>query len=167
MSVYEELAPRFREVQWLVQRVLWVLAALVLLAALLGFFGGGPLTAGHKTVQGDGYEFELTYNRWNRQKNPQELDLDISGSALAGQMLQVTLSNSFLDDVGLDGVTPDPDSTGISEEGAVYRWELADGDEFSVTFDYSSENWRTLEGDVVVAVGDSRETLNFSQFLFP
>jgi hypothetical protein len=167
MAVRGELAPRFRDVQWIVQRVLWGLAALVLVAALLGFFGGGPLSGAEEKVEGDGYTYELSYNRWNRQKNPQELDLRVSGSNLAGESLQVTLPRSFLDDVSLDNVTPDPDSTSLRGEGSVYIWQLEEGEEFAVTFDYSADDWRTLKGDVLVAVGDSQEVLSFSQFLFP
>ena len=167
MAVHDELAPRFRDVQWVVQRVLWVVVAVILLAAFLGFFGGGPLSGGEETAEGDGYRYELSYNRWNRQKNPQELDLRVSGSNLAGETLRVTLPSSFLGDVSLEGVTPDPDSTSLRAEGAVYSWQLEEGEEFAVTFDYTADDWRTLKGDVLVAVGDSEETLSFSQFLFP
>ena len=167
MAVQDELAPRFRDVQWIVQRVLWGLALLLLFAAALGLFGGGPLSGAEKKVEGDGYTYELSYNRWNRQKNPQELGLRVTGSNLAGESLQVTLPRSFLEDASIENVTPDPDSTSLRGEGAVYTWQLDEGEEFAVTFDYRADDWRTLKGDVLVAVGDSEETLSFSQFLFP
>lgn len=167
MAVRGELAPRFRDVQWMVQRIFWAIALLILLAALLGFFGGGPLSGGEERVEGDGYSYELSYNRWNRQKNPQELDLRVAGSNLAGETLRVTVPQSFLDDVSVEGVTPDPDSTSLRSEGAVYSWQLGEGDEFAVTFDYTADDWRTLKGDLLVAIGESEETLSFSQFLFP
>jgi hypothetical protein len=167
MAVQDELAPRFRDVQWVVQRVLWGVALLLLFAAVLGLFGGGPLSGAEEKVEGDGYTYELSYDRWNRQKNPQELDLRVSGPNLAGESLQVTLSRSFLEDASIENVTPDPDSTSLRGEGAVYTWQLDEGQEFAVTFDYRADDWRTLKGDVLVAVGDSERTLSFSQFLFP
>ena len=167
MAVRRELAPGFQRRQWLVQRTLWVVAALVLLAAVLGLFGGGILSGSSEKVEGDGFVYELSYNRWNRQKNPQELKLDVSGADLAGETLEVTLPGSFLDDVQVEGVTPDPESTRLTHEGAVYAWSLDEGEAFSVSFRYRAEEWRQVEGDVLVSTGGPAETLSFSQFLFP
>jgi hypothetical protein len=167
MHVSDEFSPRFQVWQWRVQRVAWVVMAGVLVAALLGFFGGGPFADASKKVESGDVELELTYNRFNRQRNPQSFELSVQGPNLSGEELQVTVAEKFVRDIRIDSVTPDPDSTSLSQDGPVYSWQLDEGEEFQFSIEYRAEDWRQLEGEVIVQVGETEERLTFTQFLFP
>jgi hypothetical protein len=168
MDLHDEIKPTFQSNQWRIQRVLWVVGAVIIVLALIGIFGDGPLTGAEKSREANGITYELGYDRWNRQDNPQRLTASLEGPDLSGREFSIVLSEGFASDVSISLVTPDPDSTSLSEEGPVFTWILDTGERFSASFAFSADSWLDLNADVTFRVeGSDPQTLSFSQFLFP
>src|SRR5690348_588021 len=55
---------RFQNAAWMIERVSWVLLALVPLAALAGVFSHGPLS--DRTIQASNSAFSIDYERFQR-----------------------------------------------------------------------------------------------------
>lgn len=81
---------------WAAQRVAWGVMATVLVLAVLGVFGSGPLATGRA---GAGETLEVEYPRFARHGAETELTVDVRGAALP---LTVALGRDFVDGVQLE-----------------------------------------------------------------
>ena len=143
--------------------------ALVLLAAILGLFGNGLFSETTASVSNGDTEVSLSYPRWDRMSHPIRIELEIESASLTEETLQVTLSNDLTKKMQIENVLPEPDSSSIGPEGAVYEWQVQDwAGKLLIKFEYRGTEWRTVRGDVKVSAGQ-RElgSLELSQFLFP
>lgn len=105
-------------VEWRAQRVAWAVLGALVLAALLGVFGGGPLARGE--VRGpDG--LAVRFERFSRARCPETLMVSLPAAQGGAPSLRV--SAKFLDRVRLLDVSPPP---------ARVRWN---GDERVFVFD--------------------------------
>lgn len=106
---------RFQEATWRFQRRAWTVMVLILLAALAGLFGGGPLATG--TV-GQPAGARATYPRTCRMRSGAELvvvaPVDASGRS------RVELPAAFLERFGVLRIEPTPDRVEATEVGQVY-----------------------------------------------
>jgi hypothetical protein len=55
-----ELHPRFQRIEWLVERIAWLLLAALLIAAILGVFGHGLLSSRSVSERQGNSEVKLT-----------------------------------------------------------------------------------------------------------
>ena len=167
MNLHDELDPTVRERLWLAQRAGWVAIAIGLLLAILGLFGSGVFSDRTTTASADGIAVTLEHPRFTRLRKPEQLRVDVLAPDANGN-LKLTLSRAFLDEVKIDGVSPDPDSTSVGPEGAIYGWQVDDWSEtVTVTIEYRNEDWRRVEGRVDVEAGDRERAISFTQFVFP
>jgi hypothetical protein len=102
---------------WRIQRVGWVLLALLLVASALGLLGsGGPL---HREVLGAGSAFRVEHPRVQRLSSEFAARFELAG----GDSLSIVLPARFFEDHRLDSWTPEPVSA------------MAEGDEIRFTFE--------------------------------
>lgn len=109
LPVAQDLAFQFRS--WAFQRAGWMVMALLVVGAFLGFFGDGPLSEGQRTAGG---QMTLAYQRFARVENQTPLRLVVQ---VPGREVKVTLSRDYADDVQVQTVTPQPDAMTSSPDG--------------------------------------------------
>jgi hypothetical protein len=150
--------PRFDRIQWRVERGAWVVMGLIVVAALLGFLGGGgPLTRATEQA-GDA---EIRYNRVTRWQGVDRIEITIPASE---QEARLSFNESFLEDMEVEGVHPEPDSIEAGTDSVTYVFELGEGENAAdVTFTLRPQRIGRHSADIQAG----SESLSFSQYALP
>ena len=109
----------FQQRTWRAQRIVWVLIALTLGAAMLGLFGLGPLSRVRMTL-GPGVTVE--YHRWVRARAPLQFRFQI-GEAMVGPT-RLHLSHSLLSRIRIVRIEPEPSQSTADPDGIAYEFTL-------------------------------------------
>ena len=154
----------FQKREWLVQRVGWAVMGLIVLAALLGLFGRGPLA--RAVVGGEGDPLRVEYDRFTRHASPTTLKIRLTpGVADEDGTIRLWLDREYMQAVQVEEISPEPESMEAGEDGIVYVFRVADAERSTrVTFRIQPSGYGLLSGGVGL-VGQFR--LRFRQFVFP
>ena len=149
---------------WTAQRVGQVIMALVLLAALAGLLGPGPLSTATARAPGDALRLE--YNRFWRSKSSLTLRLHLGPGAVREGKARVWISRAYAEDLQIQEVKPEPESVEIGKERLTYVFSFStpDGAPATVTFIGEPEKAGALHGELGLADGPA---LEFPQFVYP
>lgn len=110
---------RFR----IAQRVAWVIAGLVIIVALLGLFGSGPLTG---AVAGESESgLQLHYQRFARYQSPTSFQVDVVVSDPTATQAVFWIERSSLKHYEVEGVSPEPESIEVAGDRLVYAFQIA------------------------------------------
>lgn len=102
---------------WKIKRFGWGAMALVVVAALAGLLGEGPLSKARAHSSGG---LQVEYHRILRYKTPSRLTIDFAGG---GNDLELSWDVSFLEKIGIEHVEPEPKEYRI--DGDVHTWIFA------------------------------------------
>lgn len=156
----ENAAIRGRE--WRVQQVGWVVLALIVVAALAGLFGTGPLSWSSASAA-DG-SFSVDYPRFARNGGPVALRLRADPSAAVDGQVRVSLSQELLESLEVSQIVPEPESQTSTDDGVVLTFALEDDAplQASVSGTGDAMGWR--EGTVGL---EGTPPLVLGQFFYP
>jgi hypothetical protein len=143
----------FQRRAWIVQRIGWLVIAAVIVAALLGLFGGGPLS--RAAVEGDG--LRVAYERFARLQQSTRLQLALPKTAPG----EVALNRGYLELFRIEQITPEPREVEANGEWLVYRF--GGSGTSTVTFHLMPEKF----GSVAGAARADGNPLAFHQFIYP
>ena len=154
--------PDFQRSFWIIERIGWVLVALILIAALLGLFGTGLFS---RTRAGDkNGPLWLEYNRFGRFQSPSTLRVHI-GRGETKKIARIWFDRNYVKGIQIEQITPEPDSVEFVSDRLVYTFKLAKPIEpAEVTFHMKLEQFGSLSGKVGLVNGP---TLSFTQFIYP
>ncbi len=148
---------------WKFQRAGWVVMALVILAALLGVFGKGPLSTAR--VGEAGQALSVEYHRLWRYRKPDDITLHLGSQATTGREARVWLASDYVDKLEIEYITPNPDRVIAGSDRVIYVFNLAQpGQPVSITFNFSPQHVGALEAQVGVVDGPAR---GFTSFYYP
>ena len=147
----------FQQRSWAVERAAWLVMGLVVIAGLLGVFGGGPL--GSRVLRADGVE--LRYEALMRLGTPQVLDLRVTP---AGGLARVTLASDYLARVRLDDVWPTPEKVEAAGEWTTLTFASRDPAPVHVRIALSPDRPGLLDGRLQAHDGGA---LAFRQCVYP
>jgi hypothetical protein len=143
-----------------IQRVGWSVCALVVVAALVGLLGPGPLSwANAATPAG---LVDLEYSRFIRHVADTSVELRVRpeqpGTA------RVWISSDYLSGLNVQGVTPQPDVWTAVDDGVVLAFPTRGLDPVAVQMQVRPDELFLLRG----AVGaPGQEPIEFWQFIYP
>jgi Tfp pilus assembly protein PilW len=121
--------PKFQRATWVVERVAWVLMALIIVAALAGYFGGA---SSGRTVRDSTGEVQLDYERFMRNHTPSELKIKARASAAGSVSIQ--LGKALFEAVEVRSVEPQPRDAALHPDGPVYTFAASSEGESDITF---------------------------------
>jgi hypothetical protein len=148
---------------WTVQRYGWAVMGLLILAALLGLFGSGPLS--HTTIGTPDGALELQYERFWRLLSPTTLRVTLRPAAAHDKEVSVWLSQRYLDRVVVRQVTPQPRRVEAEAERLHYTFSASQmGPPITVSFNVEPEQSGRVTGRLGLASG---QVLDFTQFIYP
>lgn len=161
MQINHDIAHHRRE--WRLQRVGWLLMALVLAAALAGLLGPGPLS--HASAGGPGAPVRVDYDRFGRIEAPARLRIRLAPGVASGGTVHLRLGRDFVENVDIQRIYPEPGSTRAGRDEFDYELRTAPTpDATIIDVHYQAERFGTLP--VRVGIGDARPVA-FSQWVYP
>lgn len=138
---------------WVVQRAGWMVMLLFLLAALLGLFGEGPLSA-KKAKAGN---IEVDYQRFCRYEHHVELKLSSAG----GNITVASLPQAYVEKFKIDKIIPTPSGEAASPGYVNYFFNGTQNDK--VRF-YMVPSKKGSAGGMI-KIND--HTVSIQQFIYP
>lgn len=161
MDVEQDMT--FQRRQLTAQRVGWALGCLVLLAALAGVFGEGPLSSA--TASDQSMPFSVQYRRFARHGAPAALQVHLQAGAIQKDSVRIWLNSDYLAGINIETIFPEPASVEAGPDRMTYVFELEEpGQSATFTFNIMQE----ATGMLPVRVGlEDGEPLRFRQFVYP
>lgn len=145
--------------EWRVERIGWAIMGLIVLAGLLGLFGGGAL-AHRKVASG---ALTLSFERIVRSNAPTSLSLTIGGAAHP-DTIRIWLTQDYLSAVQLQHMVPQP-ARSYSESGRLVMDFAPAPDQGPYTIVIEVEPARIGAHEAVVGLGS--DSVRFAQFVLP
>lgn len=158
LEIAEDLP--FQERMWRLQRVGWLVFALIVAATALGLFGAGPLSSA-TAEQG---ALRVEYQRFERFETPGSFDVHVAPGA-AGATLELSLPHEYLQHVEVTTISPQPRAVRDAGDRVTYEFALQDaGSPAWITFHVTPQRPGPLRARV--GLGDE-PPLEFTQFVYP
>ena len=117
LQLHQDMAHQRRE--WRIQRIGWVVMALLLLAALAGLLGPGPLS--RSVVAAEDGTLRVEYNRFERLQSASELRIELPAGATQAGTVRLRLNRAFVENADIQDVVPEPGSITADADGFVYE----------------------------------------------
>jgi len=115
----------FHRREWRIQSVAWVVWGAVILAALVGLVGPGPLSG--RTVSSADGRLGVEYDRFLHHHHPESLWITMKPD-VGEDLLRLHLSRSLLEDIKIDQIEPDPESEELDSQGTTYVFRCQRGE---------------------------------------
>ena len=148
---------------WKFERWGWLAMGLILLAAVLGLLGPGPLskaTAGQKDSN-----LWVEYHRFEHYEAPTELKIHVGARGLSTAMPALTVNRHFLEKVTIEDIEPRPEQVKAGGDEFVYIFAFAATNEpTTITLKLRSNGFGKIPAHLKFS--DSAD-VRFSQFFYP
>ena len=96
----------FQRREWTVERWFWLLLCLILACAVLGVFGGGPLS--WTSVADSAGTMRVEYDRMQRVSAPGRINVSISAAAISSDGIALEVNSDFTDAMEITAIQPQP-----------------------------------------------------------
>jgi hypothetical protein len=156
-------ALEFQQRWWRLERVVWAVMTLVLIAALAGAFGRGTLARASAGARGGPLWVE--YERLARFRTPTTLQVHLGGAALRGPTTSIVLRGDAVGRLPVQRVVPQPVTSVPVSDGTLYTFQLAAPTD-SATVRFVLEPGRAGRSRATVAATGA-PAVALSQFVYP
>jgi hypothetical protein len=143
---------------WVIERFGWTAMGLVIVAALLGAFGDGRLSA---ATAKSGQDLQVEYERFGRYQRPIHLRVHALPSPAGDVRLWV--SQDYLNKVQVEFVNPMPDTAFAGSGRTTYVFRSSGGAS-TITLKVRPDTLGTLPAKIGLEAGP---TVEFAHYLFP
>jgi hypothetical protein len=151
----------FQRRSWVVQRCGWVVFTLIILGALMGLFGPGPIS---NTTIGDA-RLRVEYERFGRLQDSMALVIYVGPGVAQNGAIRLSVDRQYLHGIEVRHVIPDPQLVESDGDQLIYIFHAVNPDQpISITFHVDPEKIGLLTGWIGL---DGGPTLEFSQFIYP
>lgn len=155
LRVSEEI--RFEKKEWTAQRIGWIAMGVILVAALLGLLGGGPL--GRATAGDERSGLWVQYDRFARNTARSELTIHVE----RGREIRLWISNDYLRSMQVKEILPEPDEVRSLPDRMLFVFHAVQAPAVILV---SMETRRV--GRVPAQIGlENGPRVQFRQFIYP
>ena len=156
----------FQRRSWIVQRVGWVVMALLVVAAALGFLGSGPLSRATVSLPG---VLDADYQRFTRYEDLETLTVRVAPAVTASGVVRLSVNRDYLDHAQITTVTPPPERVEAAHARVIYVFRVAEpGRPLDVTFSLKPRTIGRVEARLAIESPNGRgPELTMRQFAFP
>jgi hypothetical protein len=152
----------YQRKEWRVQRIIWVFVTALLIAALAGLLGPGPLSSTSAGTRA----FRVEYLRFARWQAPQSLV--VSADTAGATTLQLAFSRSFLGSMQVQQITPQPANAKVSGANFIYTFDVTGpGTATDVTFSLQPTSLGTIHGAINLVAAGHQSSLHFTELVYP
>jgi hypothetical protein len=151
----------FQRRDWTFERAGWVAMLVVVVAALLGLLGDGPLSRAAGTTAD--HSLRVEYGRFERHGARARLTLFVRRDSTAGSAASLWIADEFLRGISLEHIEPQPVRQVSVGDRTLFDIAVA-GDSARLTLSFTplALGARRLELGLM-----GREPLTLSQFVYP
>ena len=151
----------FQRKEWQVERIAWVVMALLALAGLLGLFGDGPL-AKTRAVNGP---LQVEYHRFERLLSPAQMVVQVDPEAVQNEEVRLVIGRDLMESLEVSAIAPEPERMELTPESLVYVFNVSEATApIRITFDMETAKAGSHNGNIALENGTS---VNISQFIYP
>lgn len=137
----------FQQREWAIQRIGWGAMMLVIVGALLGLFGTGPLSAA--TVGDAAGPLAVEYQRFVRHDGRTTVTIQVGGGQAHDGQAEVWLAADYLDGVEVQHISPEPREVRADGDRQVYVFAVDDAAQpLEVSFSLQPRRIGRLSGEV-------------------
>jgi hypothetical protein len=115
-----EVDQEFNRWQWGAQRLGWGLWLVILVAAVLGLLGDGPLSDAR--VESAGTALSVDFERFVRRHAPQRVEFTIRPPSSRAAVVHLTLPSSFMNRVTIQRIEPAPQVSAVAADGTRFQF---------------------------------------------
>lgn len=153
---------RHHRAAWRVERIAWAVMALLLLATLLGAFGGGPLSHARSSAP----SVELEYERLMSAAAPTEYRLQVQPALAVDGRVPVRIDQALVELMQLQSIVPEPEAVaaGPGYTEFVFRVDPGLRRPAEIAFQFQPATFGRFRGQLLVA---GREALPVSHIVYP
>lgn len=152
---------RFQYREWRGERIGWVIIALLIGAALGGFFGHHPLA--RVTGQSSDGRLSVLYDRYARYEANAELIVTLEPDADGAQIVRLWFDPHYLDSLKVLAVSPVPLRGEAREGGRAFVFQT-DGGRFTATLSVQFDTIGLVHGSVWA---DEGKSLSVTHMVWP
>jgi hypothetical protein len=145
---------------WKIQRIGWVVMGLILLAALIGLFGSGPISRATEGEENSG--FMVQFERFGRSRGPSELRFLVRPDR--DGRLSVWISDAYLSRLTVHQMVPWPDGMIPMEGGVRFDWRTSGSDWVQIICSVEVTSFGFLSGEMRSL---DRAPIYIRQFIYP
>jgi hypothetical protein len=154
---------RFQRREWRAQRIGRFALLGVIIMALAGVFGSGPLSSVTRRTA-DGL-LEVHYHRIARHGSPEPLRIRITPVVATDSVVDIWISQEYLHGLAVRWISPDPVDVAAGNDRLTYRFQLLKGSRVAdLIFQVDADRLWMRRGAIGRVGGDS---IRFRQFVFP
>lgn len=162
LGAQEQESPAATQWEWRVQRIGWVVLGLIVVLALSGVFGVGPLS--WSVVTADDASLEVSYQRFTRNGAPSTLSLRVPASAAVDGEVLVRIDSAYLEALEVTSITPEPASQTSERGGVVFAFETEPGASLEATLNATGDAIGVRTGRLAVV---GHPPVEFRQIFYP
>lgn len=159
LEVDEDLV--FQRRDWLAQRIGWVFIGVVLLAALAGLTGSGPLS---RTTRSDGRHLTVEYDRFVRHGAKTAVTFRVAPEAVTQGRVRIAIDRRFLAANDLQRLVPEPSATRGRGNAVEFIYEVAPGAALQARWIVEPDELGSLSSPVRL---NGAPALEIAQFTYP
>lgn len=160
-EVNEDIA--HQRLVWRYERVFWVLWALIIVAALLGLLGHGPLSG--RTLAPADTALQIHYNRFERYQSESVVTVQVQADAERGPLTRLVIAGDYLQHFQISYIEPPPVEVEAWPGYHVYVFNLPEPNgPVDLIFHLQPISFGNLETTIRL---EGRAEQRLSQFIFP
>lgn len=160
MGLQVEDHAAFQRREWTVQRVGWAAMALLVIAALAGLLGPGPLSRTTATSE-DGL-VEVSYQRFGHLEADDMIRIVVAPAAVTGDSVEVQLAQDWVRSVDISGITPEPTDQVATPYGVRLAVAAEPGAEVAIQITFRASEL----GPIAAGVRFEDQRVSFRQFVY-
>ena len=161
IEVDEDMAWQRRT--WIIQRIGWLAMGGLVLIALSGVFGHGPVS--WRQASDPAGLVRVEYERFERQLSEHSLKVEIAPGATTGDAVSLRLNGAFLDAAEVQEIVPRPQEERSAGQDVEYVFPVAQPDQpATIRFTLKLREVGTIRAEIGLS---GREPARFTQFVYP
>lgn len=148
--------------EWAIERAAWVIMAAVIIAALAGVLGRGPLSKARAGQPGTPLWVE--YERFARNETPAQLRIHVQPKADGKSRTQLSLNRDFIGSVEIERIDPGPATSELAADEISYTFDIV-GSSAPLLITLSFVPHRS--GRLPVSIGLDGTRVELAPFFYP
>jgi hypothetical protein len=148
---------------WIFERIGWLAMFLIVLAALAGLIGNGPLSSDSAAAQDESLTVE--YDRFQHYHHQETLTVRIAGEAAGQNEVRLWFDQKFLSEIEIKRISPEPSDALVGNGRHVFVFPVADqGKSTEIIFHFEPDKIGAIHGHLGI---EDRDDVQFVLFTYP